>query len=382
MTGKLIVYAYNVLFGDAILVEVPDGGTRRFILIDVGNPLIGRGGDDKPLLKAIEDIYARTNGKIDLYVMSHEHMDHIQGLQLASNTGYQFQIDTVWMPASAEPNYYQRHPEAKKRRLELQNAVASFSQLTDKSQLTEETKMLLNLNARSTDDYVDFIRQSGQKIHYLHRGSDLKAQHPFTNVDLRILAPEEDSSVYYHSVPHFDLGADAGPSTSGKVQPLLPPSGVDGRTFYDLVERMNSALSEGIFAIDKAGNNTSLVFELTWQKRRLLFTGDAEQGSWQQMEANNAGLKPVDLFKIGHHGSRNAMPASPILDKILPQERRKQAIALLSTYPALLSPEPVVYSGVPDKNTVDTIKARTRKVFSTTDVACGKPIIVAFAASV
>jgi phosphoribosyl 1,2-cyclic phosphodiesterase len=114
MTDKLVVYTYNVLFGDAILVEVPDGRTRRFILIDVGNALSGRGGANQPLLDTIKDIKDRTAGKIDLYVMTHEHMDHVQGLLYAKENGYELQIDTVWMPASSEPGYYQRHPEAKK----------------------------------------------------------------------------------------------------------------------------------------------------------------------------------------------------------------------------------------------------------------------------
>ena len=48
--SALRVRVYDVRFGDAILVSVPDRVGRRttirHILIDVGNVLSGRGGDD------------------------------------------------------------------------------------------------------------------------------------------------------------------------------------------------------------------------------------------------------------------------------------------------------------------------------------------------
>ena len=44
MSDKLRVRLYNIRFGDAVLVTVPDNGTTRHILIDVGNVLVGEGG--------------------------------------------------------------------------------------------------------------------------------------------------------------------------------------------------------------------------------------------------------------------------------------------------------------------------------------------------
>jgi glyoxylase-like metal-dependent hydrolase (beta-lactamase superfamily II) len=103
MNEKLVVYAYNVRFGEAILLKVPDGGKNRFILVDAGNWQSGQAGLNKPLLDALKDIHKRTNGKIDLYVMTHEHMDHVEGLRAADSKGCKFDIDTVWMTASSEP---------------------------------------------------------------------------------------------------------------------------------------------------------------------------------------------------------------------------------------------------------------------------------------
>jgi hypothetical protein len=369
MTDKLVVYTDNVLFGDAVLVEVPDGSSRRFILIDIGNVLSGKGGEDQPLLDAAWDIKDRTGGKIDLYVMTHEHMDHVQGLLYAQKNGCEFEISTVWMTVSSDPDYYKdnRHPNANKKRLELQRAVAAFKGILGASEMPAELAAILSINSRSTNECVDFIRNVDGKPCYVYQGFDIRGKHPFTDTTFRILAPEEDSSVYYGSVPSFALQGDSAIGGSVIGRPL-PPQGVDGGAFYGLIDRMNGAGSECIFAIDQAANNTSVVFELTWRGRRLLFTGDAELKSWQMMD-NNVPLEPVDFIKIGHHGSRNAAPPPQILEKILPMQRRDQAVAVLSTFLG-------TYSGVPDERAMDAIRTRTKKVYSTIDVPSGTPVII------
>ena len=95
MSGTLRVRVYNVRFGDAILVTVPDRDpktkktTTRRILIDVGNaPKVagtGEGGDDAVFEPVLADILGELDGQpLDLYVMTHEHLDHVQGLFYAA----------------------------------------------------------------------------------------------------------------------------------------------------------------------------------------------------------------------------------------------------------------------------------------------------------
>jgi hypothetical protein len=70
--------------------------------------------------------------------------------------------------------------------------------------------------------------------------------------------------------------------------------------------------------MDDVLNNTSLilVFEVEGPgvTRRLLFPGDAQIENWEyalkvaDVERNRALLGRVDLYKVGHHGSRNATP--------------------------------------------------------------------------
>lgn len=379
MVDRLKVYAYNIRFGDAILVEVPEKAKTRYILFDVGNVSFEKGegtqrADDALLLAAMDDVIARTKGHVDLYVMTHEHMDHVQGLLYASKNGRRLQIDTVWMTASAAPDYYDKdkHPDARKKRLALLKAVRDFTTVLGASQLPLGISSLLSINnARSTKDCVEHIRTAGRaKPHYVHREyKPRRALHPFEETELRILAPEEDTSDYYGPVlSQLAVAAGAsGPSTAAGRP--LPLQGIDGGAFYKLVDSVEGGLAESLFTIDRAANNTSVVVELTWRGRRLLFTGDAEEKSWRMM-AKNAGLRPVDLLKIGHHGSHNATPDPDILDRVLPPARKKEALAVLSTCPN-------VYDGVPHQPTLDLIDARTHRVYRTTDAPEGKPVVAA-----
>jgi beta-lactamase superfamily II metal-dependent hydrolase len=377
MTERLTVYAYNVLFGDALLVEVPDGNQRRFILIDVGNK-VGRGGSDRPMLDAMDDVIARTGGHIDLYIMTHEHIDHVQGLLYASARGRNLTVDSVWMTASAAPNYYENHPDAHRKKNLLEAALQGFDAARGKSYLPQELADVLELNAHSTGEYVDHIRQLHPEPHYVHRESDLDGCHPFTEARLRILAPEDDTSDYYG----FTAGprvAAPGSRTGGVAARPTPPRGVDAGAFYELIDRMDLGLGEAALMIDQAQNYTSLVVEVTWRHRRLLFTGDAELKSWHKMKQNNANpnlqgaeLYPVDLLKVGHHGSENGTPSADILDLVLPRKRRRRAVAIVSACSG-------AYHGVPDESTLSAIGQRTRRIYNTASVEEGIPVIIRFA---
>ncbi|HSJ52125.1 MAG TPA: hypothetical protein VLC52_00140, partial [Anaerolineae bacterium] len=83
---NLRVRFYGVRFGDAILISVPDRTARgnpltRHILVDVGNVRSGEGGQDAVFRPILENVREETGGKaLDLYILTHEHLDHAQGL--------------------------------------------------------------------------------------------------------------------------------------------------------------------------------------------------------------------------------------------------------------------------------------------------------------
>ncbi len=68
---------------------------------------------------------------------------------------------------------------------------------------------------------------------------------------------------------------------------------------------------------DTAQNDDSLVFEITYGRRSVLLTGDAERPIEDDM-VENGHLGAVTLLKVGHHGSRTSS-SEEFLDQIHPQ---------------------------------------------------------------
>lgn len=388
MSPALTVRMYNVRFGDAILISVPDRNptngrtTKRHILIDVGNaPKVagsGEGGEDVVFEPVLTDILDQLDGKrLDLYVMTHEHLDHAQGLFHAATKLPALDIANrlrprhVWLTASAAPDYYDedKHPEARKQLLAFRQMFAKASAFLAAHPAEAPLalrQVLANNDPTKTSQCVQFLRTlAPNQTHYVHRESDLTGTHPFREAKLEVWAPEEDTSSYYGRFQPFDAGvlhappaADAGgrvtrrPRRSTPPQPT-PPAGVDVGAFLSLLEARRGGVVDNLLAIDKAANNTSIVFALEWRGWRLLFAGDAETRSWRTMARENV-LKPVHFLKVSHHGSHNGTPTEQIFDSILPPVApdQRQRHAAISTWTD-------TYSGIPHSPTNLRLGERT-----------------------
>lgn len=365
-TDALRVRAYNVRFGDALLLSVPDrsaGGatTVRHVLVDVGNVLAGSGGEDAVFGPVLEDVRSELAGQpLDLYVMTHEHMDHVQGLLWGKRNGIELGARYAWLTASAAADYYERFPDAKKKRLALNDVYRRIALFAEAKPLAPRQRVLLdNNNPRSTADCIEHLRTVAEKTTYLFRGADLTDTHPFEEARFEVWGPEEDTSIYYGAFRPMALGLTAAAADGAKKKapaaPLalpLPPSGVDGEAFYNLVERRRAGVFDNLLAIDKAANNTSLVFCLEWRGWRLLFPGDAEERAWAEMGKRDQ-LQPVHFLKVGHHGSHNGTPVGELLECILPRQAPddRPRSALVSTHEG-------TYSGVPHGPTLSDLNER------------------------
>jgi beta-lactamase superfamily II metal-dependent hydrolase len=382
--SKLRVRFYNVHFGDAILITVPDKNpqngqtTTRHILIDVGNaPLVAspEGGDDSVFKPVVEHIVETVgDAGIDLYVMTHEHLDHVQGLPHADKKTFdgklaeKLPIRFAWLPGSAAEDYYDTHPDAKKQKLAftaMYETIERHLQLAGVDKLAPFQRFLAINNPASTKQCVEFLRDMAtEKTSFVHRsvgepanGTPLfkvKNTHPFKEVKFEIWAPEEDTSDYYGSFQPLALAEPvAGVAAATEATPL-PPAGVDAGAFYNLVDSRLRGIGDNMLAIDKAANNTSVVFLLEWRGWRLLFSGDAEIRSWKTMHREGV-LKPVHFLKVSHHGSHNGTPEDEIFDAILPKpapDNRKRTAAV-STWTE-------TYPGIPHEETNDRLKTRCK----------------------
>jgi hypothetical protein len=366
---SLRVRAYNVRFGDAVLVSVPDRGpggvTVRHLLIDVGNVLAGSGGEDEVFEPVIENVLEVLDGRpLDLYVMTHEHMDHVQGLLWAERRGLEVRATHAWLTASAQEGYYERHPEAKKKKLAMEDAyqrIALHLAAAGGEPDPRLAAMMLNNNPRATADCVAHLRTVGDTTTYVSRATGLAGTHPFAEAKLELWGPEEDTSVYYGRFRPMGLGlgaAAAAGGAGGEAPPRdpLPPPGVDAGAFYDLVGWRRRGIFDNVRMIDKAANDTSVVFTLEWRGWRLLFPGDAEERAWKEMGKRGV-LAPVHFLKVGHHGSHNGTPEGERLDAILPPAPPdgRPRTALVSTHEG-------TYNDVPDPVTLGQIGERCRVV--------------------
>lgn len=388
--STLRVRMYNVLFGDGILVEVPDRDpatgkeTVRRILIDVGNAPNKEGGVDDvfpPLVKKI--LGTLDDGHLDLYVMTHEHLDHVSGLRYADLKGplkgrikSSLKVDYCWMPASSAPNYYKTHREAEKARKLALQAHAAIGRRLGLAGLAEHNRLAAlyaNNNPNSTTECIDFIRQLCRKarISYLYRGMPKKAlRHPFQEARFAVWAPEEDTSVYYGRLKSLFLGQQPRNGAAGNGVRLEPPAGVDLGAFDRLVRARAQGLGDNLMEIDKAANNTSLVFSLKWRGWTLLFSGDAELKSWKIMKRAGV-IEPVHFLKVSHHGSHNGTPDGEIFEALLPA-RPPDA----KPRRAYISSHVNTYGGIPHDDTNTRLGSRA-EVKSTNDLPKGQDFLEA-----
>ena len=380
----LVVRVYDVRFGDCVLVTIPErvGGkaVKRNILIDFGNALGTEGGSNEVFGPVLDDVTAKLRGKqLDLFVMTHEHLDHVQGfLHAAEKLNKRIKVKQAWLTGSAAPDYYTTHQRARKQKIAAlmayQVARARLSAAAVPSPFVDV--MLANNDSASTKKCIDFLRDElTDDVRFVDRTTDLTGLQPSTTARISLWAPEEDTADYYGRFDALAAGLRIGDDEifdfddlDGAAAPDQevpePPRGVDAGVFYNLID-IRHGDSTTLLSIDRASNNTSIVLLLEWHGWRLLFTGDAEKRSWRTMDKEGM-VGPVHFLKVSHHGSATGLPPTEILDKLLPatQPPAKRSRGAVSTYPK-------TYPGVPDKDTLDKLRERI-DVRSTRDLAPGK----------
>jgi len=354
--SELRVRVYNVHFGDAILVTIDEPAGVRRLLIDVGNLLRGKegAGDDAVFEPVTRSILTELAGDpVDLYVLTHEHLDHAQGLFLAhSRFNLTVPVDRVWLTASAALDYYDRFKDAEVRKIAEDTFAAAESLALDLDDPV--SPLFLNNNPSSTRQCIDYLRDLANTTEFVFKGKSTS----LGSASLDVLAPEEDSSVYYGTGLALAPGIAGSPLDAAAV---TPPPGVDAGVFADLLARRRRAVGGNMLAIDKANNNTSVVLNIEWLGWRLLFPGDAEQASWWSMSEQHL-LAPVHILKVAHHGSWNGTPPDEILESILPGDHSpdgRPRYALVSTHRG-------GYDSVPHQPTLDRIATRA-ETLSTLD---------------
>jgi len=134
------------------------------------------------------------------------------------------------------------------------------------------------------------------------------------------------------------LAAD---TTSGAAGPALFPKAKTiaiPRTSRWFVRRLRGvrakSLLELVTILDSVMNNTSVILLFEAGGKKLLFPGDAQIENWSYALENSLKLlEGIDVYKVGHHGSRNATPITLFnnFKKRGGEKKRDRLMSLIST---------------------------------------------------
>ena len=180
-------------------------------------------------------------------------------------------------------------------------------------------------NLSAVQNLIAMGKAPGARALYLN--ADAKANLALPGVKTHVLGPptlkQSDAIRTMRSVDDVEfwmlLGATGARFTASAEMPFPARDCVDGARAPDNVrwlrDHVRSTRAETLLGIvrslDNQMNNTSLILVFEVGGTRLLFPGDAQLENWQYALANpkyRQLLAATTLYKVGHHGSRNATP--------------------------------------------------------------------------
>jgi hypothetical protein len=347
---------YQVGFGDCFLVtfeyrkKLDDGRKERHVLIDFGSTR-------KPekskvaMVDVAERIVADTGGHVDVVVATHRHKDHISGFgdATAGPVLDQLKPTLVVRPWTENPKAADKatgllSKGAHRFALGLGQGQAFAEQLADalaafRTGARAELRSLaeLQLANRAAITRLDRWADKGDAA-YVFAGEDSGIGAVVPGVDVSVLGPptidqwaevatqraadKEYWMLYEKFLAGGLVAATAAPvdgdedavDATARIEALTGPGPVRW-----LVEHMRNhevhSLERLVRSLDAALNNTSIILLFEVGGRRLLFPGDAQIENWNYTlhkldDALRDRLATIDLYKVGHHGSRNATPIS------------------------------------------------------------------------
>lgn len=415
---------YQVGFGDCFLLTfeyaraLPDGRRERHMLVDFGTTRLPRG---LPRLADTANlILEHTNNELDVLVVTHRHKDHLEGFGNADSGPLTEQLkpklvmrpwtDDPKAPADAEAPG--RGLDARRRLFagiqagqELAAAIRGKAQedgrvdlRSTEGQLAVEAEDQVK-NAEAIARLDDFAKNSHRHGIYASFGTKVPFEDFIPGVSCDVLGPptieESDRAVlrqrendpgefWLDTIESATAAGAAARITADEARQwdlLTEPDGLGSARW--LLEKLTSQQQQSLLRlvrlVDNALNNTSLILLLTvGGSRRLLLPGDAQIENWsfalnkaKKDPALKEKLAEVDLYKVGHHGSRNATPKTLFGFWNEPKTRSRRMTALMSTLPGVHGKSDE--TAVPRETLVTALD--TRMSLHRTDELGGEPFI-------
>jgi hypothetical protein len=342
--------SYQVGFGDCFLLTFHYKGKThdRHVLIDFGSTGTKAGMGEGLMTRVAEDIRLQCGGKLHAVVATHRHKDHISGF--ATNKKKTAPGDII---ASCKPDVvlqpWTEHPNAKvdatQAPAKLPPNKAFVQALGDMHAIAaavmveaERRKSVLGaatlkeLNFIGEDNLsnlsaVENLMRMGKHNFYLNYGSKSGLEKVLPGVKITVLGPptlkqsseikiqrsKDEAEFWQFQALANQLVVSKNPRTFSRARTYSEGGGPPFTRWF--VKRLRSIRGEQLLgivrALDKVMNNTSLIVLFEINKTKMLFPGDAQIENWSYALSKPAvrrRLEKVNVYKVGHHGSRNATP--------------------------------------------------------------------------
>jgi hypothetical protein len=384
---SLEIRAYQVGFGDCFLLSFIYSKTvKRHVLIDFGTmELPTRSKKVTPaqhMLRVAEDIKHVCGKKLAAVIATHRHADHISGFATDGKNGgpgkviAQCNPSVVLQPWTEDPDA-RRDARAATRDSSrssksfiaslaaMHKVAAEVCRLADSPPRTVSTALAKQLhflgmdNIRNESAVNNLIAMgtNGAAV-WAHHGSNAGLGRVLPGVKVHVLGPpnlkqsEKIRKMRSKDPDQFwmlmggprslqSMGVARAVRGNGAARSLPVP--VEARWFRDrLASLTGNQLLQIVRVLDDQMNNTSLILLFEVGGKKLLFPGDAQIENWSYAleDAPNAAatrklLAGVDLYKVGHHGSRNATPKKLLWEAFSKRGKAKgkRLRTLLSTLP-------------------------------------------------
>lgn len=389
---RLRLVAYQVGFGDCLLLSFgyPEG--ERHLLVDFGTAQLPRGLARGHMLRVARDLEARCRGAPLAVAVTHRHADHLSGFATdgprargGRSTGEilrDLEPRLVLRPWTDDPSLRVGAATSGRDALGSRDFAALLARLSPlpeaalaeagrleaaarstpfRRAVTRELRFVARVNRPDPSAEENLLAMGrGGRARYLHADAHSGLEGFLPGVAAHVLGPPtveqaaaargragaaafRDLRARLHQ--HWGLeaarlgeeGAGAGGPfpRAGRYDPrALPP---ELRWFrHRVLLSRGEQLLEIVRALDRMVNDTSLVLLLEVGGTRLLLPGDAGAGAWAHAllgpegEENAALLSGTDLYKVGHHGGQEATP--PLLWERLSRGGPRRALrTVLST---------------------------------------------------
>ena len=346
--AAITVRMYNVGFGDAFLVRLPGPERPLRILFDCGSIGAAEGRPmDKVVTQIIKDCEDDDgHSRIDVVVATHRHRDHISGF--ANAAWDDVEVKEVWLPWTEDPDDADAARIRRAQRGMALGLAPTFAAASEDPALPEASRNRIK-------DLAEIVFNASVSVNdaamvRLHEGFAGNARRRFLpekppvnatfetptlpGVVVHAMGPSRSEAVIRDLEPpagasYFSLGELNGDRQAEAPQPFRDDWTTERNDIGDLALApddeatlaaygVDSDLAVAV-ALDKAINGTSLMLSLEIEGRVLLFPGDAQWGTWNEVLADERWkklLKRAEFYKIGHHGSHNATPRTFVDERL------------------------------------------------------------------